>query len=404
MPRLDARGCLGLLLVLSGIRSLASPLRGLLQTLQFNMEAPDSTSLVVSGLPLAISLLEITAGCAFAFRKPMAGWLALTGYLVSLVGFVVLLVFEIRPSDGGGLSLLAMVVEMLGFPIIVVIALAIGRPMGSSARRELGVMLIVYAVSGLLGMAVRMVEQVRIIIEVAPDGSQVLSQLVWIAQYLAVALLQLRAGLQLYRGSEGRALGVYVIAAIVNEVLSMVVYTVVAALRTEDYSGMILASQATGAFVSIAFPLFVWAFVRSQPVVVDAHVPMLPAWSALLYVPFLAVRPVVLDELVTSRRSEPALGDTATLVMCAAFVALAASTALSVVMALREQMSATACAVVATAVGVITTSGLVVIMHTEPVEQIHTGPFLQILATTAVIAWLHRTTQAQVPRAVARRV
>lgn len=397
-PRLDARACLGLLLVLTGIRSLGSPLNGLFQMLRFD-DDPDSITLLVSGLPLAMSLLEIAAGCAFAFRKPTAGWLALTGYLVAVVGFVMFFVFEVRP---GGLSLLALGIEMLGLPIIVVVALAIARPSGSSGRREVGVMLIVYAVSGLLGTAVRMVEQVRLIIEVAPDGSQILSQLVWIGPYVAVALLQLRAGLRLYRGSEGRALGVYVIAAIVNEVLWMVVYTIVAALSTDNYGGMILASQATGAFVSIAFPLFVWAFVRSQPAVADAHVPMLPAWNALLYVPFLAVRPIVLDELVTSGMSEPVLGDTATLVMCAGFVALAASTALSVAMALRTRMAATAFAVVATAVGVITTSGLVLIMHTEPVERIQTGPFLQILATTAVIAWLHRTTIAPIPRAVAR--
>ena len=144
MPRLDARGCLGLLLVITGIRSLGSPLLGLFQMLRFDSD-PDSTTIVLTALPLATSVLQIGAGCAFAFHKPTAGWIALTGYLMSVVGFVVVFVFELRPREVGGLSLLAMAGESLGHPIVFVVALAMARTAGSNARREVGVMLIIYA-------------------------------------------------------------------------------------------------------------------------------------------------------------------------------------------------------------------------------------------------------------------
>ncbi len=395
--RLDARACLGLLLVVTGIRSLGSPLHGLFQMLRFDAD-PDSLELLVAGLPLAMALFQIAAGSAFAFHKQRAGWIALAGYLVSAVGLMGFVVFEIH--DVSTRSLMAMVVETIGFPIIVIVALVIAKPAGSSARRELGVMLIIYAITALLANVIRLVDQLRIIVDQAPSGPTVLSQLAWLASYVVVAVFQLRAGLQLYRGIAGRAVGAYAIAAIANELLWMTLY-VIAAVVDGEFSGLLIPMHATSAFVSIALPLFLWGYVRSQPASgVDTRIPMAPAWNALLYVPFLAVRPVVLDELVDSSVGDFVLGDTGALVMATSFVAMAASTLLAGVLALRERMSPTMFAVIATVVGLLITSSLVVIMQLEPVGRIHTGPFLQIAVTTAVIAWLHRSTP--IPRAVAR--
>ncbi len=169
-----------------------------------------------------------------------------------------------------------------------------------------------------------------------------------------------------------------------------------------DSAGIMIAMHAISAFVAIAFPVFLWGFVRSQPVseVVDSHVPMLPAWNALLYVPFLLVRPIVVDELVVTRYGETVVGDAATALLTAGFVGLAAATTAAAVLALRERMSTVAFAGIATALGVLLTSALVIVMYSEAVEPIHTGPFLQITVTTAVIAWLHRTAHPSIPRAV----
>ncbi len=118
---------------------------------------------LTSALPLAMAVFEIAAGCAFAFRKPTAGWVALTGYIVAAASLLSFVMFADRPSDIGTLALVATVVETLGLPIILVVALAIGKPPGSSPRREVGVMLIVFAISILLGTAVRVIEHVRVV-------------------------------------------------------------------------------------------------------------------------------------------------------------------------------------------------------------------------------------------------
>lgn len=400
MPRLDARGCLGLLLVITGIRALGSPLHTVLQVARMEW---DAEMMLLSALPLAMVVLEIAAGCAFAFRKPTAGWVALAGYLVVAVALLVFMMFDGLPGYLGTLGLAATVGETLGFPILLVVAFAIAKPPGSSARREVGVMLIVLAISSLLGTTLRLIEQVRIISQVAPSATSVLSQLAWLAAYAVVAVLALRAGVRLYRGTARRDLGVWVIAAIANEVLWLVVFAILATLEQSDSAGIMIAMHATSAFVAMALPVFLWGFVRSHPVTDDAHVPMLPAWNALLYVPFLLVRPIVVDELVETRYGHTLVGDAAIALLTAGFVGLAAATTAAAVLALRERMTTVAFAGIATALGVLLTSALVVITYREGVEPLHTGPFLQIAVTTAVIAWLHRTAKPSIPRAVVTR-
>lgn len=399
MPRLDARGCLGLLLVITGIRALGSPLHTVLQVAR--MES-DAEMMLLSTLPLAMVVLEIAAGCAFAFRKPTAGWVALAGYIVVAVALLVFMMFDGLPGYLGILGLAATVGETLGFPILLVVAFAIAKPLGSSARREVGVMLIVLAISSLLGTTLRLIEQVRIISEVAPSATSVLSQLAWLAAYAVVAVLALRAGVRLFRGTANRDLGIWVIAAIANEVLWLVVFAIVATLDQGDSAGTVIAMHAVSAFVAMALPVFLWGFVRSHPVTDDAHVPMLPAWNALLYVPFLLVRPIVVDELVEPF-GHTLVGDAAIALLTAGFVGLAAATTAAAVLALRERMTTVAFAGIATALGVLLTSALVVITYREGVEPLHTGPFLQIAVTTAVIAWLHRTAKPSIPRAIATR-
>lgn len=400
--RLDARASLGLVLVLTGIRSMSQVLGTFVQYVSYG---DLSWEMLVVFLPFAMFVLQVGAGCAFAFGARRAGWILLSGYVAIAVGLGCFALVAMS-NDLTTLATFGAMMEVLGTPLLALGLMLFGRPEGSSPRQELGALLIVYAVSSLVGTALDVIALLRTLLTADSSfdgvGPYIGQQALWWSAAVTIAVFQLRAGLALRRGAARaqRAVGVYAIVALIVEAAFLVLGVVTAMIPDEGrISSMLVGFRFASAVGSIAFPLVVWAFAKAYPVPpVLTAVPRAPVWMVVLVVPFLAIRPLFTEELVA-----PIAGESVARGLSVAFVALAATGLLASIASLRDRLSAAALFVAASLVGVATNVVIIVTLQTDGSHSpLQTGEFLSLTVALAVMAWLHRTTQPPVPRAVAR--
>jgi hypothetical protein len=348
-------------------------------------------------LQLVVAGIQVAVGCSFAFGARRAGWILLA---CQLAGSLVLVVASRElVSDAGVLPLIGVIIETLGTPALVIVALLLGRTAGASPRQEVGVVLLVFGISTLLNAMLQTFEFVVMLVDerFSPGAA---SNLVWIGSYIAVAVLEIRAGLALRRGASNalRAFNVFMIVSLSLDVLWLLIGMGVGVVEDGRLLKFLAVTRGTSAVTSAAWLFVLWAFVRKHtaPPVATA-VPMFPAWYTLLFLPMLAARPLALanDRLVEL------VGETSRTVIIVAFAAFAISAALASVSALRERMSASAFAAAASLVGVATTCVVVVAFDLGPGPKlIQAAPLLNLIVATAMIARLHRTATPPVPRAV----
>ncbi len=392
MKGLDGRACFGLVLAICGLRAIVEPLASLVQLQMLSRIS------VIESLPIAVPAfvagLQIATGCAFAFGKTRAGWACLAGYAAVSAGVTI---FGLVELDIGGPALAAVVVETFGVPAVALVVLRFVRRPGSDARSEAGVLLVLLAISGFVHVAIYAVEAAR---RLWFSFGLLAGEGLLVAFWLTIALFQLRAGLQLRRGAATaeRAVKAYVIAVIAVQGAELLLLTVLGFDDGTSFLHAVLPVRIVAAMGYIAVAFLLWAFVRGHRPVPASRVPTTPAWYALVFVPYLAARPLIADAAIS-----PVLGIELAIVIATAFAAQAIATGLAARASLTEQLSAARHALVATITGLATTSVFVVIMQRHD-SRSDPGVLGSLVVATAVMAWLHRTATSPVPRAIAKQV
>jgi len=404
IPPITSHCALGLVLAISGIPAALQAMRLVLQWVLF-----DSWSSLepVMLLPLVVGVLQLATGCTLAWRS-RAAWPCLIGYLAASILTVVLMTTIIGDSELGGLTIAGVLLQTVGAPLVVVLAMFI-QPAGTSRRDEAGTLALVFGITFVIGIAIRLVDDLSRLTDahVSSSVGGVAWMIVSSATGIAVAILQIRAGLALRRGSRhaAAALRIFVVASIGVEIalagVSVVVLSLDNGLPAEIPTGVrasIIAMPILGMIDGIAIPLLLRAYVgriTEEPV---AHaVASGPAWKAFLMLPVLGGAAFVAPEVI-----EHVHGATLAAALTAAITVSAVTAGLAGLASLCGRAAAPI-AVIATVAAVVTTLVMVVVqLELSPMQRIETASLVEVTVTCAVLAWLHRTTQPQLPRAVIR--
>jgi hypothetical protein len=241
------------------------------------------------------------------------------------------------------------------------------------------------AISSLVGHGVYVVTRARSLD--GTGGAAAFGEVLMVGTWVAVAILQLLAGLQLRRGdpTAERTLKAYVIASIVGEALMLGLPFLVGFAFRGDRVEWFFAIRVVTAIDGVALPLVLWAFVRHHRVPMqEPRVPTTPAWGALVLVPYLAARPLVIDEALT-----PQFSAELAIVVAAGFGVQAVATALATRASLQDKLSAGRHALVATVVALVVTTMVIVLQQIDSDRhRLTTGPLISLVVTTAVMAWL----------------
>jgi hypothetical protein len=243
------------------------------------------------------AVLQLVAGLAVAWQ-----WRARSPLFFAFVACGVALVFFtfVWRDELGVRQTAVVALETIGSPLLVVLAPRLFGITRVTRGHALGGLLIVNAVSALLFQPVNVIEYARPLYSHGESVGGWLAIAVNAALALATAILQLLAGLKMARAQPARRLlGAYVIVALVGHG-GLGVFAIVYWLLDDSqlHTKSLLTSQLVGLAVTVARPLIAWQFAKRETAPtgrVDAALP----WIALCFVPELAARCLLAQELLT---------------------------------------------------------------------------------------------------------
>jgi hypothetical protein len=269
-----------------------------------------------------------------------------------------------------------------------------------SRANALGGLLIVFGISTWIGHPIFWFGQARTFVELhAPAGT-------WLGASLPVVGALVAGGAAWVAGSRlsrkqpvGRALAVYVGLAIGGSLLLHIVqigwWFVDHGADVTPGMRLMITLSVVGLVVSLIRPLIVWFFAKREPepAPVDAALP----WVALWFVPHLAVRALLYDQM--DAYAGPTLG----FVIVALCLALAMVLTLAARDSLRDAAGAGPWLVAAALAGVLFALALYITHEGDTRYALNTqselAPVVLLFATCVTAAWLRRRVTSEHERA-----